>query len=390
MTAAIQSRFRSVTTATTPSRRSPRAAQRPRQPVGLRVELPVGPPPVAVHGRDGVRVHPHALLEQLVEPAVRQLSARPGQPVELEAQLLVRQQARPPVLGARVGDHQREGGEVVAGDPLGAARVERVGAVAQVQREPAAGGRERHPEHGVLGEVSADLADGVEAAEAADRVELGLERRPGHAQLTLELVHREVPVLEQVRLDPSGVLQQRPPERAAVVSGRAAAAHRARPRSRSPRPARRTAPPAPSRARPAPPSAAAAPAHRPAGAPPPRGRHRGSRRARRRPVPGRGVHRGIAVAPPASRTARQNSRPVSTRLSIESSLRSTFARCQPPRTSTAARLSSTLIFRTCRSPERSRICLAGFPPHCSFGGTSSPFMRKEPAASTAPSPTVTP
>ncbi|MFD8215500.1 hypothetical protein ACFV2U_17605 [Streptomyces sp. NPDC059697] len=133
----------------------------------MRVELPVGPLLVAVHGRDGVRVHPHALLEQLVEPAVRQLPARPGQPVELEAQLLVRQQARPPVLGARVGDHQRE-------------------------REAAAGGRERHPEHGVLGEVSADLAAGVEAA---DRVELGLERRPGHAQLALELVHREVPVL---------------------------------------------------------------------------------------------------------------------------------------------------------------------------------------------------
>ena len=208
MTEAIQSRFRSVTTATTPSRRSPRASSARAEPVGVRVELPVGPVPVAVHGRDGVRVHPHALLEQLVEPAVRQLPARPGQPVELEAQLLVRQQARPPVLGVRVGDHQREGGEVVAGDPLGAARVERVGAVPQVQREPAAGGRERHPEHGVLGEVGADLAAGVEAG---DRVELGLERRPGHAQLTLELVHREVPVPEQVRLDPSGVLQQRPP-----------------------------------------------------------------------------------------------------------------------------------------------------------------------------------
>ena len=128
-------------------------------------------------------------------------SARPGQPVELEAQLLVRQQARPPVLGARVGDHQREGGEVVAGDPprrwpRRARRCGSAGAARAGRR-----GRERHPEHGVLGEVSADLA----GVEAADRVELGLERRPGHAQLTLELVHREVPVLEQVRLDPSGV-----------------------------------------------------------------------------------------------------------------------------------------------------------------------------------------
>ena len=66
-TAAIQSRFRSVTTATTPSRRRPWAS-RARQPVGPGVERPIGRGAVAVHGRDGVRVVPHVLLEQLVNP----------------------------------------------------------------------------------------------------------------------------------------------------------------------------------------------------------------------------------------------------------------------------------------------------------------------------------
>ena len=53
-TAAIQSRFRSVTTATTPSRRRPWAS-RARQPVGPGVERPIGQGALAVHGRDGVR-----------------------------------------------------------------------------------------------------------------------------------------------------------------------------------------------------------------------------------------------------------------------------------------------------------------------------------------------
>jgi hypothetical protein len=56
-TAAIQSRFRPVTTATTPSRRRPWAS-RARQPGGPGVERPIGQGAVAVHGRDGVRVVP--------------------------------------------------------------------------------------------------------------------------------------------------------------------------------------------------------------------------------------------------------------------------------------------------------------------------------------------
>lgn len=65
-----------------------------------------------------------------------------------------------------------------------------------------------------------------------------------------------------------------------------------------------------------------------------------------------------------------------------------FAGCQPPRTSTAARLSSMLIFRPCGSPER--VSVAGLPLHSAFSGISSPFMRKELVASAAPSPIVTP
>ncbi len=160
----------------------PARQQRPPQPVGVRVELPVGPLPVTVHRCDRVRVHPHPLLEQLVEPPVRQLPARPGQPFELEPQLLGRQQARPSVLGVRVGGHQCERGEVVAGDPPRAVRVERVGAIPQAQHQSVAGVRDAHPQHGVLAEI-AGVAGGIEH---------GLERRPGQVQLTPQIVDREL------------------------------------------------------------------------------------------------------------------------------------------------------------------------------------------------------
>jgi hypothetical protein len=97
-----------------------------------------------------------------------------------------------------VPHHQRERSEVVAGNPADAARVERIGAVAQVQREAFAVVREGHPQHRARGEVT---PGGVPAG----RVELGLERRPGHAQLALQLVHGELPVPHQIRLDPNGV-----------------------------------------------------------------------------------------------------------------------------------------------------------------------------------------
>src|SRR5690606_20837846 len=61
-----------------------------------------------------------------------------------------------------------------------------------------------------------------------------------------------------------------------------------------------------------------------------------------------------------------------------------------PRMRTADRSSSRLTRRTCRSADCSRIFLAGLPPQRAPAGISSPFMRKESAASTAPSPIVTP
>ena len=87
-TAAIQSRLRSVTTATTPSRAQPPRQKRPRQPVGATVQLAVGQLAIAVHRRDRVRVGAYPLLEQLVDPEVGQLAAWSGKPVELKAEFL--------------------------------------------------------------------------------------------------------------------------------------------------------------------------------------------------------------------------------------------------------------------------------------------------------------
>ncbi len=91
-----------------------------------------------MHGRDGVRVPPCPVLEQLVEPAVRQLPSRSGEPFELVVELHGGEQALPPVLGIRIGGYQPERGEVIAGNPGGAGRIEDIGAVPQPQHEPAA------------------------------------------------------------------------------------------------------------------------------------------------------------------------------------------------------------------------------------------------------------
>src|SRR5437773_1042353 len=55
-----------------------------RQLIGNAVELPVGPVTVAVHGRDAVRLRAYALLEELVDSAVRQRLARTGETIEME------------------------------------------------------------------------------------------------------------------------------------------------------------------------------------------------------------------------------------------------------------------------------------------------------------------
>ena len=282
------------------------------------------------------------------------------------------------MLGVRVGGHQRERGEVVAGDPGGGLRVEHVGAVPQPQREPAAGVASADPQHGVLGEVavpgrvdgSNSVSNDGPATPSSRRARPPRSRRAAAADST-----RRCP-------------QQRPPRAGSVVSGRAAA---------GPRPgdvAGHHVPLAGQRRQhlrvrgQQPPSAAAAPARRPAGAPP-RGRLEG------RDVLGDARHR--VEGPPRDRggPAREQDSPPELPAGFPIACPSNrpsvprLAGCQPPRTSTAARC------RRCDPPdlqvaERSRISLAGFPPHRACGGTSSPFMRKESAASTAPSPIVTP
>jgi len=66
-------------------------------------------------------------LEQLVSPGVRPVPARSGQTFDLEPEFLGRQQGGPAVLGIRVGGHQRQRGQVIAGHPGRVARVDRLG-----------------------------------------------------------------------------------------------------------------------------------------------------------------------------------------------------------------------------------------------------------------------
>ena len=83
----------------------PPRQQGSRQLIGMCIELPVRPPSVAMRGRNGVRVYASSLFEQLVRPAVRHLSARSGEAVKLETQLLGCEQALPCVFGIRIGGH---------------------------------------------------------------------------------------------------------------------------------------------------------------------------------------------------------------------------------------------------------------------------------------------
>ena len=190
----------------------PPRQQGPAQPVGPGVQLPVAPLPVAVHRRDRVRVRPDLLLEQLMEPAVRQLPARPGEPVELEAQFPRRQQALPPVLGVGTGGDQRERGQVITGDPGRAVRVKHVGPVPQPQHQPAAALADPDPQHDASGQPAAiAAAAAVVVAAVAGRVELGLEQWPADAQLAAQITDREVLVRQQLRLGAVGVQQQCPP-----------------------------------------------------------------------------------------------------------------------------------------------------------------------------------
>ncbi len=81
----------------------PPRQQGSRQLIGMCIELPVRPPSVAMLGRNGVRVYASSLFEQLVRPAVRQLSAGPGEAMKLEMQLLGGEQGLSRVFGIRIG-----------------------------------------------------------------------------------------------------------------------------------------------------------------------------------------------------------------------------------------------------------------------------------------------
>src|SRR5262249_52333171 len=105
------------------------ASQPPRQKgscqlIGASIELSVSPLSVAVYSRDGLWMRPRSFLEQLVSAAVGQISTPSGETIKLETQLLSGEQALSCVLGIWIGRDQRQRGEVVAGDPVGAVCVE--------------------------------------------------------------------------------------------------------------------------------------------------------------------------------------------------------------------------------------------------------------------------
>ncbi len=97
----------------------PAGEQGPAQPVGPLIHLLVRPAARAVHHRHRLRMHPHPLLEQLVRPTVRQVTPGSGQLLQLEVQLLRREQALRMVRGVGVGCQLGERRAVVAGDPAG-------------------------------------------------------------------------------------------------------------------------------------------------------------------------------------------------------------------------------------------------------------------------------
>ena len=155
-----------------------------------------------VLGGDGVRVQPHPLLEQLVDTPVRQLPARSGEPVELEPELVVRQQARPPGVGVRVGAEGGERRAVVPADPGGGVRVERVAPVPHPQPEPLPRPQDAERQDDAAGQrlpgtgVGGGVGGGVEGR---------LEPRLGQLQLRTQLLDREGPVGLQLRLELGGV-----------------------------------------------------------------------------------------------------------------------------------------------------------------------------------------
>ena len=113
----------------------PASQQRPSQPVSTAVQLPVSQLPSAIDGRDGFGMSLHLLLEQLVNPAIRQTTPRSSQPFELEVDFLGGQQALPTMLGIQIGGDQLQCCEVITGNPCCGIRIEYIGPVPQSQPE---------------------------------------------------------------------------------------------------------------------------------------------------------------------------------------------------------------------------------------------------------------
>ncbi len=115
---------------------------------------------------------------------------RSGQPFDLVLEFVGGQQALPPGPGVGIGGDQFECGAVVAEDPGRAVGVDHVGAVAQPQHQPS----------GVLGDPGPQHGSGVQltAGGALGRVEDGLGRPSGQAQLAAQLADAEVLVREQL------------------------------------------------------------------------------------------------------------------------------------------------------------------------------------------------
>ena len=116
--------------------------------------------------------------------------------MKLAVQLLGGEQRCPRVLGLGIGRHQRERGDVVAGDPGGAGRVEYLGPVPQPQLEPVTL-HEADPQGGALSEFAA----------ARRRIEHRLEQRLGGGRGASVIVDWHVAVRQQVRLRSSDASQ---------------------------------------------------------------------------------------------------------------------------------------------------------------------------------------
>ena len=120
----------------------PPAVQRPGDLVGVAVQFPVAPSAVPQDGGDRVGVTAYPLLEQLVEPAVREGADGPGESSSWRAS-----SARTAGSAGRARRPDRrtdqgERGEVVAGEPRGGVPgVEHLGPVPQPQHRCVAIGR---------------------------------------------------------------------------------------------------------------------------------------------------------------------------------------------------------------------------------------------------------